>query len=85
MYGPKRGFAQSEYFDQQATALAGMLANASDINLTDSAFVVTDEQHRFGVEDEKAHDLCREPVGEHFLGPHVIEPPHRHIIPEPHM
>lgn len=43
MYGPKRGFAQSEYFDQQATALAGMLANASDINLTDSAFVVTDD------------------------------------------
>lgn len=39
MYGPQRGFAQSQYFDQQATALAGMLANASDINLTDSAFV----------------------------------------------
>lgn len=39
MYGPKRGFAQSEYFDQQATAVAGMLANASDINLVDSAFV----------------------------------------------
>ena len=39
MYGPQKGFAQSQYFDQQATALAGMLANASDINLTDSAFV----------------------------------------------
>lgn len=39
VYTPQRGFAQSQYFDQQATALAGMLANASDINLVDSAFV----------------------------------------------
>lgn len=39
MYGPKKGFAQSHYYDQQATALAGMLANASDYNLVDSAFV----------------------------------------------
>lgn len=39
MYGPQRGFAQSLYVDQQATALAGMLANASDINLVDSAFI----------------------------------------------
>lgn len=39
VYTPQRGFAQSRYFDQQATALAGMLANASDINLVDSAFV----------------------------------------------
>lgn len=39
VYTPKRGFAQFQYFDQQATALAGMLANASDINLVDSAFV----------------------------------------------
>jgi len=39
VYTPQRGFAQFQYFDQQATALAGMLANASDINLVDSAFV----------------------------------------------
>lgn len=39
VYTPQRDFAQSQYFDQQATALAGMLANASDINLVDSAFV----------------------------------------------
>lgn len=39
VYTPQRGFAQLQYFDQQATALAGMLANASDINLVDSAFV----------------------------------------------
>lgn len=39
VYTPQRGFAQTQYFDQQATALAGMLANASDINLVDSAFV----------------------------------------------
>lgn len=39
VYTPHRGFAQFQYFDQQATALAGMLANASDINLVDSAFV----------------------------------------------
>lgn len=39
VYTPQRGFAQSQYFDQQATALAGMLANTSDINLVDSAFV----------------------------------------------
>lgn len=39
VYTPQKGFAQSQYFDQQATALAGMLANASDINLVDSAFV----------------------------------------------
>lgn len=45
MYTPKRGFAQSHYYDQMATALSGMLANASDINLTDSAFVT-------GVESE---------------------------------
>ncbi len=44
MYTPKRGFIQSEYFDQQGTALAGMLANASDMNLVDSAFVgIADE------------------------------------------
>lgn len=40
MYGPrKHGFAQEQYYDQQATALPGMLANASDINLCDSAFI----------------------------------------------
>ncbi len=39
MYGPRKGFAQTQYFDQQATALAGMLANASDINLVDNGFV----------------------------------------------
>lgn len=39
VYTPQRDFAQFQYFDQQATALAGMLANASDINLVDSAFV----------------------------------------------
>lgn len=39
VYTPQRSFAQFQYFDQQATALAGMLANASDINLVDSAFV----------------------------------------------
>lgn len=39
VYTPQRGFAQFQYFDQQATALAGMLANASDFNLVDSAFV----------------------------------------------
>lgn len=39
VYTPQKGFAQFQYFDQQATALAGMLANASDINLVDSAFV----------------------------------------------
>lgn len=39
MYGPQRGFAQSQYFDQQATAIPGLLAYASDINLVDSAFV----------------------------------------------
>lgn len=39
VYTPQRGFSQFQYFDQQATALAGMLANASDINLVDSAFV----------------------------------------------
>lgn len=39
MYGPRKGFAQSQYYDQQATALPGMLANASDINLCDSAFI----------------------------------------------
>ena len=39
VYTPQRGFAQSQYYDQQATALAGMLANASDINLSDAAFV----------------------------------------------
>lgn len=39
VYTPQRGFMQSAYYDQQATALAGMLANASDINLVDSAFV----------------------------------------------
>lgn len=40
VYTPKRGaFAQSQYFDQQGTALPGMLANASDINLVDSGFV----------------------------------------------
>lgn len=39
VYTPQRGFAQSQYYDQQATALAGMLANASDYNLVDSAFV----------------------------------------------
>ena len=39
VYTPQKGFAQSTYFDQQATALAGMPANASDINLIDSAFV----------------------------------------------
>lgn len=39
MYGPRKGFAQTQYFDQMATALAGMLANASDINLVDNAFV----------------------------------------------
>lgn len=39
-YLPQRGaFAQSQYFDQQATALPGMLANASDINLINSGFV----------------------------------------------
>ena len=26
VYTPQRGFAQSQYYDQQATALAGMLA-----------------------------------------------------------
>lgn len=40
MYGPQKGFAQSTYVDQQATALAGMLANASEYNLVDSAMVV---------------------------------------------
>ena len=39
VYTPQRGFAQFQYLDQQATAIAGMLANASDINLVDSAFV----------------------------------------------
>lgn len=39
MYGPQKGFAQSTYVDQQATALAGMLANASEYNLVDSAYV----------------------------------------------
>lgn len=39
VYTPQRGFAQFQYFDQQAAALAGMLANASDNNLVDSAFV----------------------------------------------
>lgn len=40
VYTPQRsGFAQSQYFDQQGTALPGMLANASDINLVDSGFV----------------------------------------------
>lgn len=40
VYTPQRsGFAQSQYFDQQGTALPGMLANASDINLVNSGFV----------------------------------------------
>ena len=40
VYLPKRGaFAQTQYFDQQGSALPGMLANASDINLVDSGFV----------------------------------------------
>lgn len=39
MYTPRKGFAQATYHDQQATALAGMLANASDINLVDAAVV----------------------------------------------
>lgn len=42
MYGPKKGFAQSSYYDQQATAIAGMLANASDYNFVDSAIVKED-------------------------------------------
>lgn len=39
MFIPKNDFAQSNYYDQMAPAVAGMLANASDYNLTDSAFV----------------------------------------------
>lgn len=39
MYGPRKGFAQQNYVDQQATALPGMLANASDINLVYNAYV----------------------------------------------
>lgn len=39
VYMPVRGFAQSNYYDQQATALPGMCANASDFNLIDTAFV----------------------------------------------
>lgn len=42
IYNPiKNAFAQSSYKDQQATALAGMLAFASDSNLVD-AFIVGD-------------------------------------------
>lgn len=39
MFIPKNDFAQSNYYDQMSPAVAGMLANASDYNLTDSAFV----------------------------------------------
>lgn len=39
MFIPKNEFAQDAYYDQMAPAVAGMLANASDYNLTDSAFV----------------------------------------------
>ena len=40
VYSPVvNAFGQDTYFDQQGTALAGMLANASDINLVDAAVV----------------------------------------------
>lgn len=39
VFSPSQGFAQSTYYDQQATAIAGMLANASDYRLTDSLVV----------------------------------------------
>ena len=31
------------------------------------------------------HDLRRHEVGEHFLHPHVVEPPHRDQVTEPHV
>lgn len=39
MYTPLKGFGQSQYFDQQATALPGSIAYASDNWLIDSAYV----------------------------------------------
>jgi hypothetical protein len=37
IYSPGSGFGQGTYSDQMGTQLPGMLANASDINLADSA------------------------------------------------
>ena len=35
--------------------------------------------------ERRVHDLRRHEVGEHLLHPHVVEPPHRHEIAEPHV
>lgn len=40
-YNPQRGFAQSVYYDQQATAYAGMPYSSSDYDLIDSLFVTS--------------------------------------------
>ena len=37
------------------------------------------------IREERLSDASRKVVGEHFLGPHIVEPVHGHIIAKPHV